>query len=443
MKRGGCAHVFTGRSRDLPTRRASAAPGSLWNSLLCAAWLGALSVNSLATGARAQSPDDQALLDLAAPKAGKPASKKSDAPAPNARESGGASASDKVEAARQPDKAGPSQPVAEADAAAGDAAESRRQRRAARHARQAAARQATGAAQSSSVKPEDVGSVPSPAAEKRAATESAVETLASDSSASAADAKTHKPKHTEHKPKAERAPKPAKPKTAYDLARAKWHAEAPPEMCAQFKATAIPDLVLQVQGKDLSYVLRPQSRRGGWDEAQLATAKEAFGSWPGGPTPHSRTLDLVYAATLHFGCPYVTLISGIRKDRGGSRHSHGLAADIVLPGVDDEELAAYFRAQGFVGVGTYPRSGFVHVDTRDQSFFWVDRSAPNQHGRVVQVRKEESAAVDDAARARGHAGFVNPPRLQKALRVRAVRKLKAHKARLERAKAPTAPNPAP
>jgi hypothetical protein len=214
-------------------------------------------------------------------------------------------------------------------------------------------------------------------------------------------------------------------------------------MCAQFKATAIPDLVFQIQGKDLSYVLRPRGRNGGWSEDQLAIAREAFGSWPGGPTPHTRTLDLVYAATLHFGCPYVTLISGIRKDRGGSRHSHGLAADIVLPGVDDEELAAYFRAQGFVGVGTYPRAGFVHVDTRDQSFFWVDRSKPNQHGKVVQVRKDESTAADEAARARGMEGFVNPPRLQRALRVRAVKKMKAHKAKVEREAAKKVAAPAP
>jgi hypothetical protein len=232
--------------------------------------------------------------------------------------------------------------------------------------------------------------------------------------------------------KAER-PKPApRPKTAYDLAREAWHAPAPADMCEQWRSAKVPDLVLQPHGKDISYVLRPQSRQGGFDEAQLEVAKQAFGSWDKGPTPHPRTLDLVYAATLHFGAPYVTLISGVRKDRGGSRHSHGLAADIVLPGVEDEELAAFFRAQGFCGVGTYPRSGFVHVDTRDSSYFWIDSSKPNQRGRVVQVRKEESAAADAAARERGNGGFVNPPRLQKALNVRLARRRKVHDAKLQR-----------
>jgi hypothetical protein len=228
-------------------------------------------------------------------------------------------------------------------------------------------------------------------------------------------------------------PKPApRPKTAYDLAREAWHAPAPADMCEQWRTAKVPDLVIQPHGKDISYVLRPASRQGGFDEAQLDIAKQAFGSWDKGPTPHPRTLDLVYAATLHFNAPYVTLISGVRKDRGGSRHSHGLAADIVLPGVEDEELAAFFRAQGFCGVGTYPRSGFVHIDTRDQSYFWIDSSKPNQRGRVVQVRKDESSAADAAAVERGNGGFINPPRLQKALNVRLARRRKAHVAKAQR-----------
>ncbi len=358
----------------------------------------------------AQSAADQELLDLVTPKA----AQKSTPKAPNL---------DDVTAA-----APKQQPEPTAEPAQLDPAQARRLRHEAHRARKKVAEAATGPAQTSSVAPEDAKKVEPPAQEKSAATSTAVETIASSPRATRAA----------RKQAAEPTPvrqSPGKKKTAYDLAREKWHAEAPPEMCAQFKATAIPDLVFEIQGKDLTYVLRPRGRNGGWSDDQLAIAKEAFGSWQGGPTPHARTLDLVYAATLHFGCPYVTLISGIRKDRGGSRHSHGLAADIVLPGVQDEDLAAYFRAQGFVGVGTYPRAGFVHVDTRDQSFFWIDRSKPNQHGKVVQVRKDESAAADEAARERGMSGFVNPPRLQRALRVRAVKKMKQHRAKQEAKKA--------
>ncbi|MDB4976644.1 MAG: hypothetical protein JWN48_4985 [Myxococcaceae bacterium] len=231
-------------------------------------------------------------------------------------------------------------------------------------------------------------------------------------------------------------PKRVKKKTTYDLLSDAWHEPAPPELSAEHARAAVPDLVFRIQKTGAVYVLKPASRQGGFDETQLAIAKEAFNSW--GPTPHPRVLDLVYAATIQFNSPYVTLISGIRKDRGGSRHSHGLAADVVLPGVDDETLAAFFRAQGFCGVGTYPRSHFVHIDTRDQSYFWIDNSKPNQRGRVVQVRKDESTAADQAAVARGSEGFVNPPRLQKALHVRMARKRKAHQAKLARAAAKAA-----
>ena len=34
----------------------------------------------------------------------------------------------------------------------------------------------------------------------------------------------------------------------------------------------------------------------------------------------------------------------------------------MVPGVKDEEVAKYARQTGFVGVGIYPTSGFVHVD---------------------------------------------------------------------------------
>jgi hypothetical protein len=386
-------------------------------------WLTVALVASLwVSPLHAQAPDDDALLDLAGPKGSKPAPR---APAPSEGSASKSSGAAPSVAAEGPG-AEPTLPA--------NSAEVRRARRESRNQRRKSAEAATGAVQSSSVAPADAKSVEPSGAEKGAARETAVDTIVNDPKTAATVAREAKPAPARGKRRAEKEkpPRPARKKSAYDIARESWHAAAPPEMCAQFKSTAIPDLVLHIQGKDLTYVLRPQSRQGGWDEGQLAIAKEAFGSWPGGPTPHPRTLDLVYAATLQFGCPYVTLISGVRKDRGGSRHSHGLAADIVLPGVDDEELAAYFRAQGFVGVGTYPRAGFVHVDTRDQSFFWIDRSKPNQHGRVVQVRKDESTAADEAARARGMTGFVNPPRLQKALRVRAVRKLKAHRAKQER-----------
>jgi hypothetical protein len=214
-------------------------------------------------------------------------------------------------------------------------------------------------------------------------------------------------------------------KSAYELFMEGMHAAPPDELGALARSAEVRDLVFRLQGKPEHFVLTPLSTEGGFDTAALEVAKHAFGSWTAGPTPHPRLLDILYAAVLHFDVPYVYLISGVRKDRGGSRHSHGLAADVVYPGVSDEELAAYFRAQGFCGVGTYPRSGFVHIDTRDKSYFWVDRSSPGRRGRVIGVRAIEAHEADAAAVARGNEGFVNPPRLQKALNAKAARRRRA------------------
>lgn len=245
-----------------------------------------------------------------------------------------------------------------------------------------------------------------------------------------------KKRHEVAERRTKRAPRPKK-KSAYDLLMESMHAAPPDETRAEASNAPIRKLVIRVQGHHGPYVLTPLTNEGGFDASQLALAKDAFGSWPKGPTPHPRVLDLIYAAMLYFDVPYVYLISGVRRDRGGSRHSHGLAADVVFPGVVDEDLAAFFRAQGFVGVGTYPRSGFVHVDTRDKSYFWIDHSAPGRRGRVVTVRAIEAVAVDEAAVARGNDGFVNPPRLQRALRVRAVHKRHARESRRASADAPS------
>lgn len=176
------------------------------------------------------------------------------------------------------------------------------------------------------------------------------------------------------------------------------------------------------------YVLMPESTDGGFSEAQIAVASRAWDSWEGGPRVSERLLNLIYHAAMHFDVFHVHLISGVRHDRGGSRHSHALAADIVLPGVTDEELATYFRAQGFCGVGIYTRAGFVHIDTRDTSYFWLDWSLPGKRNRQQQILGDQAKAADEAAMARGQGKFVNPPKLQKALEARLRKRSKKSRA---------------
>ena len=81
----------------------------------------------------------------------------------------------------------------------------------------------------------------------------------------------------------------------------------------------------------------------------------------------------------HFG-KRIELVSGFRnQQRTSSFHFHGSASDIRIPGVSDQVLDRYVQSLdiGGMGIGIYPRAGFVHVDIRPEpSYRWVDYSPP-------------------------------------------------------------------
>jgi uncharacterized protein YcbK (DUF882 family) len=116
-----------------------------------------------------------------------------------------------------------------------------------------------------------------------------------------------------------------------------------------------------------------------------------------------RVLSLVYRIQTQFGVPEIRLVSGYRVPMAGSHSNHGKgrAADLVVPGVADEEVARFARDTGFVGVGVYPSSQFVHVDIRPRSYFWVDYSGPHMRNRERGILGDLAAKSDAAAVARG------------------------------------------
>lgn len=195
------------------------------------------------------------------------------------------------------------------------------------------------------------------------------------------------------------------PSLEYRRIRDSWHRPIPPEKIEPVPEGALPPLVLSpinAQGGERVSLI-PSTDEGGFSEEQQALAARAF-SPLGRKKPHPiapRLLDLVYRAMRHFNAPLVHLISGYRADRAGSRHTQGRAIDMVIPGVSNEELAAYVRQFGFVGVGIYPKSGFVHLDVRDQSFFWVDNSLPNERCKPEPMLLGEAKTMDARARDRG------------------------------------------
>jgi len=48
-----------------------------------------------------------------------------------------------------------------------------------------------------------------------------------------------------------------------------------------------------------------------------------------------------------------------------------------------------------------PERGFVHVDVRERSYFWVDTSAPGKRSRIRGILADLAAKSDSQASARG------------------------------------------
>ncbi len=197
--------------------------------------------------------------------------------------------------------------------------------------------------------------------------------------------------------------------TSLSGAHAVAHADAPQtaNSAGVSSPSALPPLVLRRAHGGARFTLTPATATGGFDAADLDTARRAF-AWREDDfrSEHpvsTRLLDLVYRTMRHFEASEVELISGFRDGRATSRHSHGRAIDFIVPGVQQADLAAYLRTLGFVGVGIYPRTGFVHLDVRSESYFWVDRARSGRRGRVRPILGSLAARADEEARARGEA----------------------------------------
>jgi uncharacterized protein YcbK (DUF882 family) len=183
-----------------------------------------------------------------------------------------------------------------------------------------------------------------------------------------------------------------------------WH--TPPTEEPSLTPEGRPPLVLEVIATSERVELYPLREDGGFTSEDLERASHALRD----PRTDSESpadehlLDLAYRIETHFQAKALRIISALRTPRRRhSRHGTGHALDLVVPGARDDEVARYARSLGFVGVGLYTRSGFVHLDVRSRSYFWVDASGPGQRGRIVQVYAKAAAAADAKAVERGEA----------------------------------------
>ena len=106
---------------------------------------------------------------------------------------------------------------------------------------------------------------------------------------------------------------------------------------------------------------------------------------------HPRLAEIVARTAQAFGAHEVDVISGYRAAPYGaphSRHFLGRAMDLRLRGVSGKKLAAWvWRNFRGVGVGWYPRQGFVHVDVRDVDVRWIDTSHHGESGHVTYAAR--------------------------------------------------------
>jgi len=102
-----------------------------------------------------------------------------------------------------------------------------------------------------------------------------------------------------------------------------------------------------------------------------------------------RTLQLLFKAAYHFDSQQVEVVSAYRKPgrhREGP-HGTGAAIDFRLRGVSAQALASFLRDIPRTGVGiyTHPKTQFVHLDSREHSFHWIDASPPRRHWREKSI----------------------------------------------------------
>ena len=97
-----------------------------------------------------------------------------------------------------------------------------------------------------------------------------------------------------------------------------------------------------------------------------------------------RLIPVLVSAAERFDADRVEVISGYRSQKHNlnlrkkgsrvarnSQHTHGTAVDFRIPGVHVARLHRWARSLRLGGVGYYPRSGFVHVDTADVRYWTV------------------------------------------------------------------------
>ena len=90
-----------------------------------------------------------------------------------------------------------------------------------------------------------------------------------------------------------------------------------------------------------------------------------------------------------------------------SKHMEGIAFDIRMENHNPSAFIAAAQAEGFNAIGTYPRSGFVHIDTRPGAARWGDPFPQGDTNLPPEApRRPEKLTEDRDAQIAGGIGAV-------------------------------------
>jgi uncharacterized protein YcbK (DUF882 family) len=201
-----------------------------------------------------------------------------------------------------------------------------------------------------------------------------------------------------------RAARPTTPAGYYRQVRA-WHTPTRGKK-APVDRSGRPMLVLHAMYIDETAAIPAMTDDGGFYLDGLSEAAHVLRE-PATGNEHPvepRTLDLLYRIQRHFDAQEIRVMSAYRTPvpgNGQGLHAKGRAVDFVVPGVEDADVARFAREQGFSGVGLYPIGSFLHVDTRERSYFWIDRSGPGHRSRERGILLDVARHADEVARAHG------------------------------------------
>ena len=199
-------------------------------------------------------------------------------------------------------------------------------------------------------------------------------------------------------------------------AEAAWKSPAPVQRSVLRQTTARsksappppqPAIELEHLTTHATYRLRADSAHGGFSAAKLRALSQLLRCHHTGKRHaiNERLIQILYATSRHYHNAKLLIIAGYRapkiarqKGNPKSPHKRGVACDFQVAGVKNEEVRDYLRSTyPKIGLGYYPRAGFVHVDVgRKSGAYWIDYSAPGERARYGRA---EPAASPTAAEA--------------------------------------------